>query len=344
MAQSLLVHGVAAVALAVVVLALGQGARRRDAGPLARATVVAGVGAAVVSLVQCALGLWLAGWAVPDGDTGRAGALFATINRLDGVKMLALAPWRPGGGRRCAGTPDPLRDRLPAAEQHPGAGGVRLGTAAAGLGDRHRHLARETSGAARRGVDVARVEVVGHQLRVQIEDMDKLWSLKGRLEVPLTHVTGAEADPEAVRGWKGWRGPGTHVPAIVVAGTFHTLRGKAAFDGEIESDAAVGSPTLLQFVLPRRQDSRRYQAGPRPCAEATVPRPLGDVADAAPMTNYSYQVANDSGRPGGEMGADRDDTGDPRRDPRQRDQARRTVDRAARSWDGGGRRDARADR
>jgi hypothetical protein len=91
MTQSLLVHGVAAVALAVVVLALGQAARRRDAGTLARATVVAGVGAAVVSLVQCALGLWLAGWAVPDGDAGRAGALFAAINRLDGVKMLALA-------------------------------------------------------------------------------------------------------------------------------------------------------------------------------------------------------------------------------------------------------------
>jgi hypothetical protein len=97
MTQSLLVHGVAAVALAVVVLALGQAARRRDAGPLARATVVAGVGAAVVSLVQCALGLWLAGWAVPDGDAGRAGALFAAINRLDGVKMLALAAMAAGG-------------------------------------------------------------------------------------------------------------------------------------------------------------------------------------------------------------------------------------------------------
>jgi hypothetical protein len=91
MTQSLLVHGVAAVALAVVVLAFGQAARRRDGGPLARATVVAGVSAAAVSLLQCALGLLLAGWVVPDGDSGRAGSLFAAINRLDGVKMLALA-------------------------------------------------------------------------------------------------------------------------------------------------------------------------------------------------------------------------------------------------------------
>jgi hypothetical protein len=68
---------------------------------------------------------------------------------------------------------------------------------------------------------MARVEVVGHQLCVQIEGTDKLWSLKGRLEIPLAHVTGAEADSEAVRDRKGRRGPGTHVPGVVVAGTFH---------------------------------------------------------------------------------------------------------------------------
>ena len=79
------------------VLALGQAARRRDAEQLARATVVAGVSAAVVSLLQCALGLLLAGWAVPDGDSGQAGLLFAAINRLDGVKMLALAAMAASG-------------------------------------------------------------------------------------------------------------------------------------------------------------------------------------------------------------------------------------------------------
>jgi hypothetical protein len=95
--QSLLVHGVAAVALAVVVLALGQAARRRHGGPLGPAMVVAGVGAVAVSLLQCALGLLLAGSAVPDGDSGRAGSLFAAINRLDGVKMLALAAMAASG-------------------------------------------------------------------------------------------------------------------------------------------------------------------------------------------------------------------------------------------------------
>jgi hypothetical protein len=53
--------------------------------------VFAGIGAAIVSMVQCALGLLLAGVAVPDGATGRAGTLFDVINRMDGAKMLALA-------------------------------------------------------------------------------------------------------------------------------------------------------------------------------------------------------------------------------------------------------------
>lgn len=49
MIQSLLVHGVAAVALAVVVLTLGRTARHRGADLLTKATVVAGISAAVVS-------------------------------------------------------------------------------------------------------------------------------------------------------------------------------------------------------------------------------------------------------------------------------------------------------
>jgi hypothetical protein len=91
MTQDLLVEGLAAIALAVVVIALGRAARRRGAERLGRAVVLAGIGAVIVSLVQCALTLVLAGAAVPDGETGRAAALFHLINRLDGAKMLALA-------------------------------------------------------------------------------------------------------------------------------------------------------------------------------------------------------------------------------------------------------------
>lgn len=89
--QYLLVEGLAAIALAVVVIALGQAARRRGAERLGRATVVAGLTAAALSLAQCALGLLLAASVAPDGETDQAGRLFDLINRMDGIKMFALA-------------------------------------------------------------------------------------------------------------------------------------------------------------------------------------------------------------------------------------------------------------
>jgi hypothetical protein len=89
--QYLFVEGVAAAALAVVVVAFGQAAGRRGASRLGRLSVLAGVGATIVSLIECVLGLLLARAADPDGDANRAGDLFDLINRLDGVKMLALA-------------------------------------------------------------------------------------------------------------------------------------------------------------------------------------------------------------------------------------------------------------
>jgi hypothetical protein len=97
MAQYLLVEGVAAIALAVVVITLGRAARLRGAASVGRATVVAGLSAAALSIAQCALGLVLAGSVAPDGESNRAGRLFDLINRMDGVKMFALAAMAAAG-------------------------------------------------------------------------------------------------------------------------------------------------------------------------------------------------------------------------------------------------------
>lgn len=52
--------------------------------------------------------------------------------------------------------------------------------------------------------------------------MDKLWALKSRLQIPLVNVRGARVDPTVARGWwKGLRAPGTHIPGVIVAGTFY---------------------------------------------------------------------------------------------------------------------------
>jgi hypothetical protein len=91
MTQYVLIEGVAAIALAVVLIALDMAARRRGAAQLGRVAVAAGLTAVALSLIQCGLGLLLAGSFAPDGKIDGAGRLFDVINRMDGVKMFALA-------------------------------------------------------------------------------------------------------------------------------------------------------------------------------------------------------------------------------------------------------------
>ncbi|MBN3928864.1 hypothetical protein IQ279_04270 [Streptomyces verrucosisporus] len=68
---------------------------------------------------------------------------------------------------------------------------------------------------------MARVTVADDTLTVEVEGLDKLWALRSRLEIPLANVRGATRDPGIVRDPKGIRAPGTHVPGVIVAGTFH---------------------------------------------------------------------------------------------------------------------------
>jgi len=95
-AQFALTEGLPAIGLAVISLALALLARRVGSGAeagarRARVIAVAGMVAAVISVTQYALGVMLAGWALPDHAAGRSSFLWEAINRLDGVKMFALA-------------------------------------------------------------------------------------------------------------------------------------------------------------------------------------------------------------------------------------------------------------
>jgi len=64
---------------------------------------------------------------------------------------------------------------------------------------------------------------------LDVQGWSKLWSLKSRLEIPFENIRGARADPSVAGGWwKGIRAPGTHIPGVVVAGTFYQ-EGKRIF-------------------------------------------------------------------------------------------------------------------
>lgn len=68
---------------------------------------------------------------------------------------------------------------------------------------------------------MAHVHIDDDTLIVDIEGLHKLWALKSRLQIPLANVRGATADPGAITDPKGLRAPGTHVPGLITAGTFH---------------------------------------------------------------------------------------------------------------------------
>ena len=43
---------------------------------------------------------------------------------------------------------------------------------------------------------MAEVELAEDALIVHVRGMDQLWALRSRLEIPLSHVVGAHADPQ----------------------------------------------------------------------------------------------------------------------------------------------------
>lgn len=61
--------------------------------------------------------------------------------------------------------------------------------------------------------------VDAHGLHVEPHGLDKMWSLTGRLDIPLAHVVDAARAPEAIDQPKGMRFPGLAL-GEKFAGTF----------------------------------------------------------------------------------------------------------------------------
>jgi hypothetical protein len=107
--QYLLVEGLAGVLLGIVLgCAVRSAAWRGQVGAPVRGAAVLGAVAVITSVAQCVTGLALVA-AAAGHDVTRCGDLSDLVNRLDGVKMLALA-----GAGAClalAGRPAPLLPR-----------------------------------------------------------------------------------------------------------------------------------------------------------------------------------------------------------------------------------------
>jgi hypothetical protein len=86
---------------------------------------------------------------------------------------------------------------------------------------------------------VAQIHVEGGTLVVDITGLDKLWALKSSLTIPLANVRGVTADPGIAREPKGLRAPGTHLPGVITAGTFHIDGEKVFWDVHDAAKAVV---------------------------------------------------------------------------------------------------------
>jgi hypothetical protein len=85
--QFALTEGLPAAGIAVISVALARTARRSGATMAGRFALVSGLAAAIISAVQFGLGVALTVTSAP----GPAHLVYASVDRLDGAKMLALA-------------------------------------------------------------------------------------------------------------------------------------------------------------------------------------------------------------------------------------------------------------
>jgi hypothetical protein len=84
---------------------------------------------------------------------------------------------------------------------------------------------RTTNGREAKGrIDaMADVELTEDALIVHVRGLDRVFALTSRLEIPLSHVVGAEADAAVAQPppWKSLRLTATQIPWVVTAGTFY---------------------------------------------------------------------------------------------------------------------------
>lgn len=69
---------------------------------------------------------------------------------------------------------------------------------------------------------MAEIELTAAAMIVRVTGADRIFAFKSELTIPLEHVVGAARDEDEARGWcHGARDPGTNVPGVITAGTFH---------------------------------------------------------------------------------------------------------------------------
>ncbi len=83
------------------------------------------------------------------------------------------------------------------------------------------------------------VRVQGDELQVEVLGSHRLWALKRRLRVPLSHVVSVRRAIDEDFRRTGLRLPGTYVPGLIIAGTFRRRGARSFFDVRRKDRAIV---------------------------------------------------------------------------------------------------------
>ena len=88
---------------------------------------------------------------------------------------------------------------------------------------------------------MAEVELTEDVLIIHVRGMDRIFALKSRLEIPLSHVVGAEVDAGVAQppAWKSLRLTATQIPWVVTAGTFYQVGERVFWDVHDPKKAVV---------------------------------------------------------------------------------------------------------
>ena len=73
----------------------------------------------------------------------------------------------------------------------------------------------------------------------EVKGMHKLWSFKSQITIPSSHIVSAYQDKDELKGWKGWRLPGTFIPFMIIAGTFYKDHEKDFWDSTDKSKCII---------------------------------------------------------------------------------------------------------
>lgn len=97
---------------------------------------------------------------------------------------------------------------------------------------------------------MVRITIEGDRIRFEVLGWSKLWAFASELDFPLAHVRSVRQDAGPALGWcHGLRFPGTDIPGVVTAGTFHQEDGAVFYD--------VSDPERTIVVELEHEDYRR---------------------------------------------------------------------------------------